>query len=549
MSVQNARAFNMNARDVSHVGRDQHIHYHSHRTSDSPELAIRVDTLEGGPLRSIPYQLPPVPCACDPSLQSSLRYALLLLQEKQGYPLWSPQPNPTLPEEYVCEGIRIGDVGIVHHDKSFDFLFNITYPAHHPINHRGVPDGFTQVRLEDLDIIEDSEFRNSDSYVVGPRHVLSRSRVLDENSGEGFDRPYRFTASNHQGAVLVLPEGSSRATLESKAIFLNYAKAHANEWFSYAEHRRGRVFPDGTDPSLYLVTGWEKCSAWGISSYFVPPFSQETVNLTFNAHKGESRTYSWSHNGRCDTRSHPSTRWPLTAEPRTNQSVFVRGFKISRFRGLPKWLWRGFKVQDVTEITAKEVLDLPADTSASCSSSSSTNFMPSYSYKNENTSGSTRQQIRSGDITDEIIIDDSSALEQVSFHPCDAVNDFMHNIASQSTGSLISFAISHDDDWISSIGNDEETSLLEPNSAIELITYEFLKNLCHKFTIVVDKNIVHTEPMSQPTYPNPLNDIIARVKVKGDGEHELQEPAGEAFEPTWVRGAGNLPWCTCRILE
>jgi hypothetical protein len=52
--------------------------------------------------------------------------------KKFGYPLWIPEP--TIPIAYQVEGVRIGDVGNIAYDGSFNFLFNICLPRDHPIN-------------------------------------------------------------------------------------------------------------------------------------------------------------------------------------------------------------------------------------------------------------------------------------------------------------------------------------------------------------------------------------------------------------------------------
>jgi hypothetical protein len=59
--------------------------------------------------------------------------------------LYIPEPQ-SLPEEYRTRGASIGDVGSVTPEGAFDFLFNIYYPAAHPINANGVPDKFRPLR-------------------------------------------------------------------------------------------------------------------------------------------------------------------------------------------------------------------------------------------------------------------------------------------------------------------------------------------------------------------------------------------------------------------
>lgn len=86
-------------------------------------------------------------------------YARNLLSHR-GYPLWTPEPNIELPECYQREGLKIGDVGVVDEDGSFDVFFNITLPREHPLHAPdGVPDNFTQVKLrrEDYKIVHVAE--------------------------------------------------------------------------------------------------------------------------------------------------------------------------------------------------------------------------------------------------------------------------------------------------------------------------------------------------------------------------------------------------------
>lgn len=93
-------------------------------------------------------------------------YARLLLPKRQGYPLWVPEPNTRLPDEYKERGVGIGDVGIITPDGAFDFLFSICHPANHPINCNGVPDDFEPLKLNYLDIHEIS-------MIWGPRSDIA----------------------------------------------------------------------------------------------------------------------------------------------------------------------------------------------------------------------------------------------------------------------------------------------------------------------------------------------------------------------------------------
>jgi len=60
--------------------------------------------------------------------------------------------------------MQIGDVGLISIRGYFDFLFNICYPADHPINYQGVPENFEQLQIRPTDIQEHSDF-NGESYI------------------------------------------------------------------------------------------------------------------------------------------------------------------------------------------------------------------------------------------------------------------------------------------------------------------------------------------------------------------------------------------------
>jgi hypothetical protein len=67
------------------------------------------------------------------------------LVSRRGYPLWTPEPSMDLPDSYVREGLKIGDVGVVvPEDGSFDVFFNVCLPPEHSLHREtGVPDNFT----------------------------------------------------------------------------------------------------------------------------------------------------------------------------------------------------------------------------------------------------------------------------------------------------------------------------------------------------------------------------------------------------------------------
>ncbi len=77
-------------------------------------------------------------------------YTKLLLARGHGYPLWIPEPDYTLPPEYIDKGISVGDVVMIRDDGGFDFLFNIFLEADHPVNRDRVPPRFEPLRVSDV---------------------------------------------------------------------------------------------------------------------------------------------------------------------------------------------------------------------------------------------------------------------------------------------------------------------------------------------------------------------------------------------------------------
>jgi len=90
--------------------------------------------------RSVPESTP------NARAEFEIYYDQLLLR-KRGCPLYCPGPIIDLPIQYRKTGCRIGDIGILCNDGSFDYLFNILYPAYHPINRGRVPQGFVPATI------------------------------------------------------------------------------------------------------------------------------------------------------------------------------------------------------------------------------------------------------------------------------------------------------------------------------------------------------------------------------------------------------------------
>jgi hypothetical protein len=138
---------------------------------------------------------------------------------------------------------------------------------------------------------------------------------------------FQLTSSSKEGAVLLLPDGASRRDARRRGAFREYALRHAKSWYEFVNVTREMEVANG---SLYLVTGCDKASSWGVAS-----FSNESrdgqVSLKFVALQAASGKVSWD--WECEAFSSVSIRsGPKRVnedEPRPqNQCVFIRGFRV-----------------------------------------------------------------------------------------------------------------------------------------------------------------------------------------------------------------------------
>jgi len=62
-------------------------------------------------------------------------YAKLLKCKGMGHALWYPGPNDNLAQQaYKDTGMRIGDLGVIRRNGTFDFLWNLAAPEDDPVN-------------------------------------------------------------------------------------------------------------------------------------------------------------------------------------------------------------------------------------------------------------------------------------------------------------------------------------------------------------------------------------------------------------------------------
>ncbi|KIJ18038.1 hypothetical protein PAXINDRAFT_72125 [Paxillus involutus ATCC 200175] len=230
----------------------------------------------------------------------------------RGYPLWFPEPDSNLPEPCRTEGLRIGDVGIVTEDGSFDLLFNICSPRDHPLHQLcGIPETFRQVHLPD------HEFRDF-PFADSPGRAISTQSVNQRNITAG-------VSSSAEGAILVLPEGAGKRDFAHLSILREEAQRNGESWHNFARTNRGRTAGD----DLYLITGHHKTSSWSVAA-FSDAGGSTGLSATFSAGQvvrgNIAMAYSWQVTNSVHWRVGPKEGH---STDKRNQAVSIRGFRIA----------------------------------------------------------------------------------------------------------------------------------------------------------------------------------------------------------------------------
>ncbi|KAJ6487772.1 hypothetical protein C8R45DRAFT_1213800 [Mycena sanguinolenta] len=242
---------------------------------------------------------------CD-GYSRSATYCRHLLEQQRGFPLFVPGPEH-LPPESQTTGVSIGDVGQVTPEGMFDVFFNIFLSRDHPIN-VDAPQDFTPLAgYDDYGVI-------SSNFPPGPHvsGVSATARIDETVEFPGGD----FTSSCHgpDGAILCLPNGSRMERLRNVQAIRRYAAANAESWYRYVEGTLGSRLVNG---ELYLITGCEKASSWGITT-FHGLSAQNRFPVSFGP-VGDNYAYRWKG---------PHCHRKQADGSRPNQTLFIHGFKL-----------------------------------------------------------------------------------------------------------------------------------------------------------------------------------------------------------------------------
>ncbi|KAJ7835548.1 hypothetical protein B0H14DRAFT_2363268 [Mycena olivaceomarginata] len=277
---------------------------------------------------------------------ASERYARLLFPQKLGYPLFLPQLSDDIIPGWRKTGIRIGHVGVVRADGSFDPIFNIfPYPQDVDPNPKDVPTNFKALRFED--------FRDPAPFISRRvRHepgadisndVIGKRR-LDGNAGVnsnvflpiGADAAIEVSTNSEELALLLLPDGSSSLELRPLEVFEDYAKKHAVDWYQFVNGVLKYRIKNG---DLYLVTAVIRAKSWSVATKHKNSGDRQfTLKLQAAQVGAAGASCSWEWEGRSSSLDSGPKR-PADEDPTwNNQTVFFSGFKVKlRSQRLKVW--------------------------------------------------------------------------------------------------------------------------------------------------------------------------------------------------------------------
>ncbi|KAL0567457.1 cell division cycle-related protein [Marasmius crinis-equi] len=398
----------------------------------------------------------------------SQRYVSLLFECGLGYPLWMPAPRRTRAgEEHV---INIGDVGVIRDGFPFYTLFNITQPKDSLANRDvdELPGGIDPpcvIQPRFITVVDKLDEK-------GRSYIRPKESILSEDVQEDLEgsRVFNFQLSRTHGALLLLPQGSVVENLQPRNEFMSRIQRHGRQWFDWAE-QQGDL---GDQQALYIVTGVEKCSTWGIAAWDSAVGSENlqplSLKLTVNGLDGRC---SWAYStSRCESQT--------LARPTSSveQTVFIRGFWIDRYGGIVGGSPSPPASTDFKSDGCDDGENPRGDkhandhlggngrqqdhsSSSRNSSSRSTSRGPASSFGRGHSGGQSRSDF-SLDLSPQIDMwstNLSGSGSNLVTHPCKVINDLAFQLISNIDPALLDagfLAVSHDDDWMSIIRDADE---------------------------------------------------------------------------------------------
>ncbi|KAJ8083652.1 hypothetical protein AAF712_005661 [Marasmius tenuissimus] len=444
--------------------------------------------------------------------QDSQVYARALYSRGHGCALWDPEPNDDLPPEYISTGTRIGDIGLIGSDGQFDFLFNACLPVDDPINqYNGTPTGFEPLIWDGRCAKRNIFFRpqqpiaSKDSTQLD-LSVETNASALGFPAGVGGGIGIQFSREN--GAV-VMPglNGADRINALNKALFRNYAYKHGESWYQFANQTLGREAENG---ELYLITGFDKTNSYenavvhrrsttkSCSLAFTTGGLGAETRLRLSKTMGHEAMFT----SRCSFN-----------ETHHNQSIFVRGFRISIRQGVLALLGSKIKVASTYNSSLSDVLDRKPGGAPFTQFSTSVNWSSGgRSLGGPSDTDMESDSPMSSDESSTSIEEDDFIPESKIYHPLVSINE--HILLTKKDVNIV---VIHDDDWISLLDH-ELDDIMPSNSTL-------LTRLRKNMSVIVDNG--HATVIQ-----NMQSDDTAPVALHPPLEESLEAISSSAIMPS-----------------
>ncbi|KAL0063011.1 hypothetical protein AAF712_010142 [Marasmius tenuissimus] len=318
--------------------------------------------------------------------------------------------------------------------------------------------------------------------------------------------------SRDRGAV-VMPgiNGADRTDTSNKAIFSDYASQHGESWYRFANGTLGREADNG---ELYLITGFDKSNSWE-NAVIYNHSATNSCTLAFTTGPGIGVEGRLRLSKTTSDKSSLSQRCS-SDETLHNQSLFVRGFRISVRQGMRARFGTRIKIISTYKSSQGEILDkdksggIPFGGSTSSGFSGSNDSSRSPGAASFLSSRDSSAGISGGESDTQSREEDDFTPDSKMYHPLIAINDHILN-----TREDVTLVVTHDDDWISLLDNTQDKGIMPGDSTL-------IKRLQDRMSVLVNgkghaKVIANTAPLGEATATSPEPSLKKRGRGRPKG--------------------------------
>lgn len=210
----------------------------------------------------------------------------------------------------------------------------------------------------------------------------------------GINVGYTLKSSFSEAAVLNMPDGACSTEYRGLKELRSYAMRNGESWYEFVNDILGLEAPNG---SLYLVTGCDKSTTWGLAAVSHGS-SSNSIALRFTAAQSvqarASYTFSWETHCPAFVRTGPDLGDDDSLPQ--NQCLFVRGLKIRvRDNAVARQVKGAVKVSSTQDMKAGDISSVKRSNSFPGTSSSSSS-RPSSKGSNSSRNGGGQQDSDDG---------------------------------------------------------------------------------------------------------------------------------------------------------